>query len=83
MVKNDVNMTVIIHHIGRYWTCAIRITSRSNISLSLCLRFTLIKQHLDMCTYNTEKGQIVVPTAVQAEEATHPTATKVEEDERR
>jgi len=28
-------------------------------------------------------GQIVVPTAEQAEEATHPTATKVEEDELR
>jgi len=28
-------------------------------------------------------GQIVVPTAEQAEEATHPTATNVEEDELR
>ena len=28
-------------------------------------------------------GQIVVPTAEQAEEATHTTATKVEEDELR
>ena len=25
--------------------------SRSNMSLSSCLRVTLIKQHLDMCTY--------------------------------
>ena len=58
-------------------------TSRSNMSLSLCLRFTLIKQHLDMYTYKADMGQIVVPTAEQAEEATHPTATKVEEDERR
>ena len=58
-------------------------TSRSNMSLSLCLCFTLIKQHLDMCTYKAEMGQIVVPTAEQAEEATHPTATKVEEDKRR
>ena len=29
------------------------------------------------------RGQIVVPTAEQAEEATYPTATKVEEDELR
>ena len=28
-------------------------------------------------------GQIIVPTEEQAEEATHPTATKVEEDELR
>ena len=28
--------------------------TRSTISLSLCLLFTLLKQHLDMCTYKVE-----------------------------
>jgi len=58
-------MTVIIHHKGRYWIYSIRLirilesltawgilrNSRSNMSLSSCLLFTLMKQHLDICTY--------------------------------
>ena len=31
--------------------------SRSNMSLSLCLRLTIMKQHLDMCTYKVETQQ--------------------------
>jgi len=72
--KYDENVTVIIHHKGGYWNCAIRIIrilesltawgilqitkSRSNMSLSLCLPFTLMKQHLDMCKYKVGAQQI-------------------------
>ena len=34
-----------------------RTDSRSNMSLSSCLLFTLMKQHLDMCTYKVETKQ--------------------------
>jgi len=41
----------IIHHKGGYWNC------RSNMSLSSCLLVTLMKQHLDVCTYNVGTQQ--------------------------
>jgi len=72
-------MTVIIHHKEGYWICAIRIyqdfgkfnslrntftNSRSNMSVSSCLLFMLMKQHLDMCPYKVgtqQRKRWVVP----------------------
>ena len=58
------NVTVIIHQedlelcnkdyqdFGKFNNLRKTLTnSRSNMSLSSCLLFTLMKQHLDMCTY--------------------------------
>ena len=66
--KYDVNMSVIIHHKGGYWNCAIRVIRilesltaggvlLRTVSLSSCLLFTLMKQHLDMYTYKVGTQQ--------------------------
>ena len=61
--KYDVNMTVSIvqlckkdyRDIGKFNSMRNTLTnSRSNMSLISCLLVTLMKQHLDMCTYKVE-----------------------------
>ena len=59
------------HHKGGYWNCGLGLSgiwkvnslrntltdSQSNMSLSLCLLFTLMNQHLDVYTYKVEIQQ--------------------------